>query len=288
MNLDWYYTFISISKYKSYRKAAEHLFITQTAVFNRMKLLESYLGIDLFVKKQKKLLFTEKGEEFLPIALDTINSFEKGIRLIKNNQDKVINIYVSNYIGSYLMTGFVTRFMKMNSGINIALHVVDKDLLASLDKAECDIVITRKRPEISNYYSEQICEGKVRLAVPDTPENSVLNKESDYLKKYSVITDNHPEYWKALKQNINQHYPKSHFISISSVLVAEEMIALDQGISYLPLYLIKKENKKIKFIEPSSIQAPTSFTYQVWKENCEEIKLVIEAFKQYIEDEKIS
>jgi DNA-binding transcriptional LysR family regulator len=57
--------FIAISKYQSVHKAAESLFITQTAVTQRLKGLEQKLGIALFTRTRKGMRLTEEGKILL-------------------------------------------------------------------------------------------------------------------------------------------------------------------------------------------------------------------------------
>lgn len=43
MNLDWYYTFLVLSKHLNYRKASEELFLTEPTLHQQIKKLEKHL-----------------------------------------------------------------------------------------------------------------------------------------------------------------------------------------------------------------------------------------------------
>ncbi|CAG8998775.1 MAG: HTH-type transcriptional regulator HdfR [Candidatus Celerinatantimonas neptuna] len=289
MNLEWYYTFVCISKYKSYRKAAEQLYITQTAVFNRIKSLENHLEVKLVEKHGRNIRLTNIGIEFLTIAKEILQCYEKGLDKIKRISDNKVEvtIFICEYIATYLITGFISFLNKTDESIRLCIHVIEENSIDSLKEQHPDLIITRKLQKHSKYKCEKVCEGKIELAVPNTSENELYNDEGFYFNKYPIISENHPEYWKSLKVKINSLYNGVKYTPISSVFVTEEMISLGQGISYLPIYLSKKNNRKIKFIQPNSISPPISFTYIYYQEETALIKNVVEIFKKYINIEKV-
>lgn len=57
-------SFEAAARQLSFTKAAEELFVTQAAVSHQVKALEDYLGIPLFLRKNRNLLLTEAGQSY--------------------------------------------------------------------------------------------------------------------------------------------------------------------------------------------------------------------------------
>lgn len=56
--------FESAARHLSFTKAAEELFVTQAAISHQIKLLEDFLGITLFKRKNRSLELTELGKAY--------------------------------------------------------------------------------------------------------------------------------------------------------------------------------------------------------------------------------
>ena len=68
MNLDWYYTFLVLSKHLNYRRASEELFLTEPTLHQQIKKLEKHLQVNLFETVGRNLTLTPTGREFIPIV----------------------------------------------------------------------------------------------------------------------------------------------------------------------------------------------------------------------------
>jgi DNA-binding transcriptional LysR family regulator len=68
MNTETLRTFIKLSEIKNYTQTANHLFVAQSTVTNRILDLERELGHTLFVRNHKQLQLTPAGEHFLAYA----------------------------------------------------------------------------------------------------------------------------------------------------------------------------------------------------------------------------
>ncbi len=290
MNLEWYYTFLVVAKYQNYRKAADELFITQTSVYNHEKNLEALLGIELVQTSGRNITLTEAGQYFCNIAKDTISAYENGLYAIKNmkaNYKITLKIVVTTYIDNYLLPKFLPIFFEKEPNINISTTVLEDHIPQAIMDGKYDIGIDRKEPLIKKIQYKNVCEGKIQLAVPNIEENNDLLTEIEYFKKYRILSNNHPTYWEDLEKSIRKLYPKANFVSISSVRSTEDLIKANQGVSYLPTYIIKGlQQSQIKLIEPKNITPPISYTYLIWRKDSSYINTFHELFEDFIKQER--
>jgi DNA-binding transcriptional LysR family regulator len=75
--------FIEVARELHFGRAAEKLFISQSALSQQIQLLENEIGVDLFVRakriKQRKVELTEVGQAFLEDALSVIRQSELAV-----------------------------------------------------------------------------------------------------------------------------------------------------------------------------------------------------------------
>jgi LysR family transcriptional regulator, flagellar master operon regulator len=70
-------TFMEVAKTRHFGKAAENLYLTQSAVSARIKQLEEYFNSALFVRNRNSLQLTAAGEKLLPFAASLAETLEQ-------------------------------------------------------------------------------------------------------------------------------------------------------------------------------------------------------------------
>ena len=68
MDIRFLTTFIEVVKTRHFGKAAENLYLTQSAVSARIKQLEEYFHTTLFIRHRNSIQLTPAGEKLLPFA----------------------------------------------------------------------------------------------------------------------------------------------------------------------------------------------------------------------------
>jgi len=75
INLNWLRTFEAAARLSGFSSAARELGLTQVAVSQQIKSLESKLGHDLFIRHAKKVQLTEAGRAYLPSVREGLERF---------------------------------------------------------------------------------------------------------------------------------------------------------------------------------------------------------------------
>lgn len=265
MNLDWYYTFVILAKTLNYRLASEEINLTIPSIHKQIKNLEQHLNVKLFETYKNQIILTEDGHTFLPIAQSFIEQYESGIKHIqlkKTMFQSKLNVVVSSYIATFIMPKFLKSFFNEHPFIDVSLHVKNENI----------------EKDINNHTIVLIAPNK---------ENNHLLTEASLFEKYKIISDNHPEYWSSLKNNILNIYGKAQFLSINDVHTSIKLIEMNQGISFLPIYITTDSDYNISVINTKILQAPISFTYIYSKKESPEILVFIKSFKKYIANEQL-
>lgn len=124
INLEYYKIFYYIAKTGSFTKAAEELCISQPAVSQGVKLLETGLGSNLFIRSQKGVKLTPEGEvlySYIARGYETIllgeNKFKKMIDL----ENGEIRIGASDMTLQFYLLSFLEAFHMKYPGIKVTV-----------------------------------------------------------------------------------------------------------------------------------------------------------------------
>ncbi|WP_369854895.1 LysR family transcriptional regulator [Candidatus Thalassolituus haligoni] len=70
-------TFMEVSRTRHFGRAAENLYLTQSAVSFRVRQLEGLLGVELFSRQRNNIQLTTAGEKLMPLAESTVRLEQK-------------------------------------------------------------------------------------------------------------------------------------------------------------------------------------------------------------------
>ena len=124
MRLDHLYYFNTICKYDNLTRAAEKINISQPALSNSVRQLESEFGVQLFHRTSKGLVLTEAGQIFLSestIILDQINYLKKKMNEFVA-QKSTVNVAVSPLISTTIFPQLFHEFRNQFQNITVNLH----------------------------------------------------------------------------------------------------------------------------------------------------------------------
>ena len=125
--------FISVCKEKSITIAAKKLYISQPAVSNAIKELESYYGTPLFDRISKKIYLTETGKTVYDYALHINSLFEELETSVRSSYTtSQLKIGSSITIGTHLMPDFIKKFSARFPNIQAFVTIDSSDVIEQL------------------------------------------------------------------------------------------------------------------------------------------------------------
>ena len=138
--------FIAITDCGSFGRAAERLFVTQSAVSQSLRKLEDGLGESLLVRDRRGVRLTPAGSLFLPIARDILRRMDEGRQAIEDLhglRTGKLTIGAVDVASLYLLPKVFRRFRERYPGIRLAVRVAgSRPLLAALARRELDLAFT--------------------------------------------------------------------------------------------------------------------------------------------------
>jgi LysR family transcriptional regulator, regulator for metE and metH len=127
-------------------KAANTLFLTQSALSHQLKEAEYQLGTNIFDRINKKLVLTQAGEKCYVLAVDVIRQIdatEQEIKQIIMGENGVIRICVGCFTGYQWLPSLMRSFNTMFPNVEIKILTEEMvDPTTKLLSGEVDLVIT--------------------------------------------------------------------------------------------------------------------------------------------------
>ena len=146
---DYYRVFYETARFSSFSTAAEHLYISQSAISQCIRQLEEDLNVQLFVRTRKGISLTNEGKILFMKVESAINSIEQG----ENQLERLRHLESGELIiaaGDTITTHYLLKYLK-------EFHASYPEI----------------RIKMANSYSSQMLslvkEGKVDLAFVNMP-----------------------------------------------------------------------------------------------------------------------
>ncbi|HEY4292398.1 LysR substrate-binding domain-containing protein [Luteibacter sp.] len=110
------------AQHSSFTKAAEELSLTPAAVSAQVKLLETYLGTPLFVRRNNRLRLTAAGENYFPRIRDAFRALQQATDQVRGQRSASLRVSVPPTFGTKWLVPRLFRFFAKHP--DIAVEVV--------------------------------------------------------------------------------------------------------------------------------------------------------------------
>lgn len=127
--------FIAVTESGSFSRAAERLFITQSAVSKRIAALEHSLETRLFDRIGHRISLTEAGQVLLPRARGILLEIEDSRRTVRNLSGTVtgtLRIATSHHIGLHRLPPVLRDYTERYPDVTLDIRFIDSEAACSL------------------------------------------------------------------------------------------------------------------------------------------------------------
>lgn len=146
VNYELYKVFYYVAVSLSFSEASKHLFISQSAVSQSIKVLEKKLGTSLFIRSTKKVQLTPEGETLLRHIEPAINLIQRGeSQLIESGAlgGGQLRIGASDTICRYYLVPYLQKFHKEYPNVHIKVtNQTSTRCVDLLESGQVDLIVT--------------------------------------------------------------------------------------------------------------------------------------------------
>jgi len=271
--------FITVAEYLNFTKAANQLYVAQSAISHQIADLEEQVGVKLFIRNKRSVQLTPAGSVFLKEAIEIVEKTSGAIEKAQQTDSGVIGSlsigFLSVHVRSFLPE-VIKRFRELYPKVELHLnHFPSKMLKESLEEGELDIALTQpsglhriEEIEIQTVAKEKYCivmhnnhplANYKKIKLPDlaTEPFIIHNRHDSPVGSYDFIV--HLCEQSGLTPRI---VSQPRFVDTVPILVESEI-----GISILPKSFEAVSSPSLRFIEIDGLEGHDFELVMAWKKN---------------------
>lgn len=268
------YTFLTVCKYMNFTKAANKLCITQPAVSQHIKYLETEYNTKFFEYEGKKINLTKEGSIFYQAAL-TMSHDEKFLKekINKNNKNiKSLKFGATLTIGEFILPKRLTNYLTNNNISDVTMIVENTStLLHKLRHGEIDFALIEGY-FVKNEYDYIIYskENYICVSGPQYKLKKNAKKLEDLLSETLITREKGSGTRDILERNLErQNLTINDFnkkYQLGNINAIKHLVENNMGITFLYEIAAQDELKKglLKKIEIDDLQKNHNF-YFIWR-----------------------
>jgi len=270
--------FEATARHLSFSKAADELNVTPGAVSQQVKVLEDYLGLKLFKRKNRMILLTDEAQICLPLLSQGLDKLVQGIDIIREqNNDKPLTITASPTFASRWLMPRLTSFQKEFPDIDVRIDA--RNTIVDLVNDDIDVGIRFGDGEYDGLEAEYlfsqsvipVCnpcllKGETKLLTPnDLKNHTLLHSHDDYF-----FTDNTHVDWEMWIATVGEKgVDASRGLHFSQHNLLIEAAVRGQGVALVGSMTVSDElesGELVKLFKDSDIPLSPSY-YLVYSKN---------------------
>jgi LysR family glycine cleavage system transcriptional activator len=153
-------SFEAAARYESFTRAAEELHVTQGAVSQQVKALETHLGVKLFNRERQRLKITPAGRDYLVVIREALDHIGAGTeRLMQRQSAGVLTVSTSLDFATKWLVHRLARFAAAHPGIDLQVSATMQHV--DFAREDVDVAVRHgdgKWPglEVTQLCAEQI------------------------------------------------------------------------------------------------------------------------------------
>lgn len=250
INLTHIITFLYVAELKSYRAAAEQLFISQPAVSMQIKAFEKQFGTKLFHLKNRKLSLTDVGKKILPLAQElyaTAFTCENFLNGINNTEKGELHLGVARTLNLFI-DHYLSIFRKNFPGVKIIIHEgSSKKILEELENFTYDLAVVAHYERKPKIHTEFISEEDMIFAA--SPLHPLANKKKVPISELDGENFILQGEGSGTRMNILRIFKEEHIkpnivTEVDNLQTIKRLVSQNKGISLMYPPLIEKELKE--------------------------------------------
>lgn len=177
MNLRCIETFICVAECSSFRRAAELLHRSQSAVSVHVQLLEDELGVPLFDRTTRRVALTAEGRTLLSrtkVVVAELRSVADELREASGIRGGVVDVGITPSLGAAVLPAALAEFSSRFPRVNVRLHeAVARGLYESVRQRKTDFAVGPAVPGLKDFDYQVISrEPLLAILPPDYPLQS--------------------------------------------------------------------------------------------------------------------
>ena len=269
MDTDLLKTFLEVSRTRHFGRAAEALYLTQSAVSFRIRQLENQLGVSLFTRHRNNIRLTTAGERLLPYAENLMNVWQAAKKDVAHtSRHNEFSIGASASLWECMLSGWLVRLYQQHNTMQFEARIAQRQsLVKQLHERQLDLLITTEAPKMDEFASQLL--GNISLALYCAfPERNKADLR--YLRlEWGPDFQQH-------ESGLISH-DDVPILTTSSADIAQRLLPELNGCTWLPVSWAKEKGNLFNVIDSPTLVRPL---YAIWLQNSDKQAAIKDILKQ--------
>ncbi|ENH5972114.1 HTH-type transcriptional regulator HdfR [Salmonella enterica] len=269
-------TFLEVSRTRHFGRAAEALYLTQSAVSFRIRQLENQLGVNLFTRHRNNIRLTTAGEKLLPYAETLMNTWQAARKEVAHtSRHNEFSIGASASLWECMLNAWLGRLYQLQeqqSGLQFEARIAQRQsLVKQLHERQLDLLITTEAPKMDEFSSQLL--GHFTLALYcSSPARK--KSELNYLRL---------EWGPDFQQHETGLIAADEVpvLTTSSAELARQQLSALNGCSWLPVNWANEKGGLHTVADSATLSRPL---YAIWLQNSDKYSLICDLLKTDVLD----
>ena len=256
--------FEAAGRHLSFTRAADELFVTQAAVSHQIKALEEFLGIQLFIRRNRKLLLTDEGQNYWPRIRDIFESLTvatEQVRAAVAGGSLTVSV-IPTFATAWLIPRLM-EFNKIHPDIDVRLKASDEQV--DFLQEDVDIAIYYEKGDYPGMHSITLMnEHYTPLCAPSLLDGvKPLGKPED-LRFHTLLHDYDTSEWRRwLRQTGVKGIDLNSGPVFSHSSMVQQAATFGQGIAMGHLVLSQPDIAAGRLVQPFPFKLESEYSYDL-------------------------
>ncbi|MEQ9889222.1 HTH-type transcriptional regulator HdfR [Pectobacterium zantedeschiae] len=261
-------TFLEVSRTRHFGRAAESLYLTQSAVSFRIRQLETQLGANLFTRHRNNIRLTPAGERLLPYAESLIGTWQIAKKEVaRSQQHSLLSVGATASLWEAYLTPWLQSLYQQRPLLQLEARIALRhSLVKQLHERQLDLLITTEQPKMEELASQLL--GNFSLSL-FSAEAHPPGQELPYIK-LEWGADFHQQETRLLASD------QLPILTTTSAHLTRQLLETTGGCAFLPSHWLQTYSSLRIVGDSQPVVRPF---YAVWLQNSDQQTMIRQLLK---------
>jgi len=231
--------FDAAGRHLNFRRAADEMSVTQAAVAQQVRLLETHLGMTLFERQPKGLAFTSAGRSYHARIATAFDELRAATRTLRPEPGKVMLSVTPTFAAKWLVPNLPDLHA---AHPDIDLRILATETLSSFHSEGVDLAIRQGQPPFgaSLHAVRLFRQDIIAVAAPQLLANEPLPLSPETLVRLPKLHDGH-DLWPDFLKLLGLKDQAGRGLRLNQTGLAIDAALTGQGIALVSKFLVTRD-----------------------------------------------
>jgi len=254
--------FCAAARHRSFKAAADELFLTPSAVSHQMKELEEALGVRLFERKTRALELTTVGHTLLEEVEPLLEALERSLaQIARRSGRQTLRVLLPPFFASELFIPRLASFCAAHPQIDIQIDTRDPRPSSHPPTADVSILLADSEPQ--GLRSSRLFTVSLAAACSKEHVPTVARLGSEVFKHLALIVHKaRPFAWTSWAAEVGLETPEpKNVIELDTMFAVVRAAERGIGVALVPSVLCDSWFRSGALVRIFSVELATNDTY---------------------------